>query len=215
MPPRSLLEKTFDSFANITNWSDDDSASSFGSSIGRINVAKTVSFAEEATEYEIIHKNDIPKEDIGKIWYMREEYTSINKDNRTILSSMNAGTMRIENNEQSSRGLEKKTKLGSMQRHKHRQNAMNAVLDEQEFQWGRKVWDPERIAKCYVEAASLMSRSDAARKGKIDQVEAEKIYVESITELKERRKEEELICKKKKSKRILQPAFFLQKRRLV
>ena len=94
----------------------------------------------------------VEDEDIGSVWYSREEYDIIKARNSLIVKMIKLGQFE-EGEEHSSRGLEHKLRDGFKQRRTNKFNALNAVLEEQDRQYHKGTNEPERIREAYVEVA--------------------------------------------------------------
>jgi hypothetical protein len=109
----------------------------------------SVNFVTESKVIEFDKADEKVKQDI---WYSRDEYEIIRARNSLIVKMMKTGSFE-ENDEHSFRGLEHKLKEGCKQRLANKYKALNAVLEEQDRQYGRGRVDDEYIAKKYRSAA--------------------------------------------------------------
>jgi hypothetical protein len=126
------------------------------------NSKRSITISPFETIYNALHINDYSDEEIASAWYNADELETIKKtDVINTLSMMKGGVKIPEANPfYSSRGLESLTREGFTKRKANRENAWNAVLDEQDLQWDEDICDPQAIANAY----SQLSRAcqDAA-----------------------------------------------------
>jgi hypothetical protein len=114
---------------------------------------QTVSFSPNALVRETIHHADYTDEEIAVCWYDTVELKMIKVDIKTTtLLLMNSDYLSLNINDgRCSRGLESYTEKGQALKMKHREAAIDAVLDEQDFQFEEGNTDPEMIADAYFE----------------------------------------------------------------
>eukprot|EP00980_Cylindrotheca_fusiformis_P008650 scaffold1843_cov87-Cylindrotheca_fusiformis.AAC.6 len=125
----------------------------------------TVSFFEHALVYDHWSRGDFTPEERSRIWYSKKALYDIQYEAYCTTLQMVECREEIE----CSRGLEQKTPAGSTLRHRHRQEALSAVIQAQEDQWLalKEHLDPEPIAKAYsrftnesTKVAALMAAID-------------------------------------------------------
>ena len=124
---------------------------SFLSSVVAVAVAdgEGVKFDDKAIAiHSILSRHDMTDEEIIATWYQDEEYSKITKDCCKQIKKMEKGEA-LKDKKYCSRGLETHTKLHSKAKTLNREEAIDAVLDEQEEQQALGVVDEEAIAQCY------------------------------------------------------------------
>merc|ERR1712232_786927 len=107
---------------------------------------------------------------IEDCWYSPEDYEEIKASFQYLVFMMDSGEETIDNNEETSRGLEFRTQEGAWERFEHERDAYNAVLDEQDRQWNRNCDDPIKIAELYQEVC-VPCQNDASERGKKDEID--------------------------------------------
>eukprot|EP00529_Nitzschia_sp_RCC80_P032559 CAMPEP_0113485732 /NCGR_PEP_ID=MMETSP0014_2-20120614/24636_1 /TAXON_ID=2857 /ORGANISM="Nitzschia sp." /LENGTH=232 /DNA_ID=CAMNT_0000379389 /DNA_START=245 /DNA_END=943 /DNA_ORIENTATION=- /assembly_acc=CAM_ASM_000159 len=119
---------------------------------------------------QIVHCNDLTKEERNVIWYQQEEYAEIKQSFVVIVRKMmRSPNQQIEDTDEiCCRGLEARTKVGSRARSRVRCKAIWSVLDEQSIQLDEGVHDEDFIADVYRELTSSSSL-EALNKGLKDQ----------------------------------------------
>ena len=118
---------------------------------------RTVQFAssEELLEQvvgEVPNRKELRPEDYEAMWYSKEEFRRMKKEDivPTVKKMAKRIPLDFENLGEEPRGLEHKTPRGSRDRENNRDDAMDAVLDEQERQWNvNAVPNVDSIAKKY------------------------------------------------------------------
>jgi hypothetical protein len=129
---------------------------------------RSVCFNDDAT---VVHEFErVADQDREKMWFTKDEYTIINVRDYLISKLVTAGSFR-ETEEHTSRGIEKRSLEKGVGR-KSRAKVVNAVLDEQDYQFERGLNAPGLIAKVYI-LASLRARvEDPVLRGRRDAAEA-------------------------------------------
>jgi hypothetical protein len=114
---------------------------------------RSVSFSPSALGRETTHITDYTTEEIAACWYDDVELKMIKVDIKTTtLLLMNNDYLSLNINDgRCSRGLESYTETGQALKMQNREDAIDAVLDEQEFQMDESNTDPEMIADAYFE----------------------------------------------------------------
>ena len=121
------------------------------------------------------------------VWYSREEFDIIKARNSLIVRMMKGGQFQ-ESPDHTFRGLEHKIKERHQERRQNKFNALNAVLEEQDRQFRRRLNFPELIKDRYIEATQRARQSalavghwDAvAVKGKIPKKSTRKTLCETL-----------------------------------
>jgi len=134
---------------------------------GKISRRRSVDFVLDSKVLEY----DAPtEEEREEMWYNRDEYDIIKARNSLIVKMMKCGSFQ-ESEEHTFRGLEHKLKDGFKQRRTNKFNALNAVLEEQDRQYGRGFSDPDSIAEAY-RLVSLCAKEKAFVLGSCDSQES-------------------------------------------
>jgi hypothetical protein len=129
------------------------------------NKKHKVSFFSKALVFDHWNRFDFSEEERESIWYSKKELHDVQLEAYRMALRMNECREDIE----CSRGLEQKTPAGVHIRHRHRQEALTAVIQAQEDQWRalNDQLDPEQIAKAYTrftdestKVATLMAAID-------------------------------------------------------
>lgn len=155
MPPLSLSEYRIES---AISWTDDCSC---GSTIDisnlkieqneeKAHLSKGVSFAEEKEVFEVLHLEDVTKEENLSAWYKGLDYVKFKRTAKLTVVLMEAG-VNISDPDYTTIGLEHRTQTGMEIRCKCRRDAYAAVLEEQEIQREGGYNDVEKIAEKYVQ----------------------------------------------------------------
>ncbi|GAX24850.1 hypothetical protein FisN_6Hu201 [Fistulifera solaris] len=147
MPPRQSA-LTDRSPVCVSRWDDDAQFKKKGT----VPLVKSVSFAEHNEVFEIWHINDFPDQMIADIWYDGEEYAEIKGSYQSTIFMMEAGH-KLDEKEDTARGLEYRTQDGAWARHENKRDAYNLVLDEQDRQWKYDKDDWNAIAEKYLEVS--------------------------------------------------------------
>jgi len=111
----------------------------------RIRRPGCIYFSDDVVEHDIPTLDQLP---IEAIWYCREEYDRIKSFNSAIVRMVKGGGF-AESKEYSARGLEHKLKEVFRQRRANKFNALNAVLEEQDRQLNRGMYDADMISLAY------------------------------------------------------------------
>lgn len=125
-------------------------------------------------EQEVERVIDMDSQLIDAIWYNKEEYSAIKKEISPILKMLMKGRRVIENDAQSARGLEFRTRQGSFERQQNKSTSVGAVLLEQWRQRDAGLNDPSRLAKLYT-LASAHCQCRAHSLGRADEAAAKKL----------------------------------------
>lgn len=147
MPPRQAT-LTDRSPVCVSRWDDDPEFKKKGTA----PLVKSVSFAEHNEVFEIWHINDFPESMIADIWYDGEEYAEIKGSYQSTIFMMEAGH-KLDEQEDTSRGLEYRTQDGAWARYENKRDAYNLVLDEQDRQWKFDKDDWDAISEKYLEVS--------------------------------------------------------------
>jgi hypothetical protein len=120
--------------------------------------------------FPITHVNDIDDAEFFAIWYGPRDYQTIKKNIFLMLRKMKKGEKIEENDEQTVRGIERRTAQGVNLRQKNKLKAMTALLDEQDRQFENGEQNDELLAEAYSNA-TYHSQEEAYALGLKDQAE--------------------------------------------
>jgi hypothetical protein len=133
---------------------------------GTTQVKKVVRFSEKTRSRETLSRKDCTLEEATKYWWCRKDYQRILRQCKKKIKKIDLGE-KFKGKKYCARGLEDRTKIGSVLKAQARALAMNAVFDEQLTQWNEGVFDEQAIADVYYIAssscqlwASLVGRRD-------------------------------------------------------
>ena len=135
----------------------------------------SVSFNTKVTVRNTIHINNYSEEELSATWFSTNEFNAMKSEMKSTLKKMkrNGGKSIPINDEDvvglSSRGLESLTPDGIAKKRIVRQNAIDAVLDEQYLQYREDDYDPEFNADSYSKKCRR-SKAQARAKGRSDAV---------------------------------------------
>mmetsp|Transcript_17355 Transcript_17355/g.24389 ORF Transcript_17355/g.24389 Transcript_17355/m.24389 type:complete len:265 (+) Transcript_17355:130-924(+) len=128
---------------------------------------RAVHFADYPSWHEIGHLNDMTSTEMANTWYCYEEYQDIRSSYHDIVRRMMSYNPNIDNEVESTRGLEHKTKIGSRKRRANKIGAIDAVLQEQDRQILSGTRSTLAIASVYIREAQS-AKADAHAKGVAD-----------------------------------------------
>ena len=130
-----------------------------------------VKFAPSIRLKEIQHINDLPDEEIRDTWYTLEEYAAMKNEIKLTLAMAKEGKLPHDDNTKfCMRGLECRTKAGTMLRKTNRWSSIEAVLYEQSRQFYQgSLASPEQLAKVYTDVTCRCGK--AARRAGIQDAE--------------------------------------------
>ena len=131
----------------------------------RFNEDENDNHSVTAYHHRVQHLNDMSKKESSRIWFTKDDYDRMKKNDDVVINFINNGT--ASNARVCTRGLEKKTSDAMRYKQCVRLDAVCAVLAEQERQRVEHKHDPERIAKLYAEA-TIESVKDALYWGTAD-----------------------------------------------
>jgi hypothetical protein len=122
--------------------------------------------------FPIPHIRDLEDEEVAAVWYEKKEYDAMKKKIIPTLRKMIKGEKIEENNKQSGRGLEYRTRQGCYQRQENKRQAMAVAMDEQKRQRDECIQDDERLSEAY-RNASFHCQDAACALGLEDQADIE------------------------------------------
>ena len=153
-------------------------------------VRKSVWFHKEVAVQHVLHKNSYTEQELEKCWFTQNEYQNIRNGMLMTLDLIRLGLFRENSIKNSSRGLENYTAEGSMKAtvQRRRQNAVWAVLDEQDLQLDRAeqlqhtylIYDDSAIREVY-KNQTRVSADTAYSMGRLD-VEAAAAAATAVAE---------------------------------
>jgi hypothetical protein len=134
---------------------------------------KAVCFSSRVAIRRHTSRQDMTPEEIQDAWFSGEEFTTIMQSCTKQIRMINQG-QRLRDAKYCSRGLESHTRIPLALKQKTRADAFHVVLDEQDLQLERSVFDDEAIRAAYV-GVTRSSQLWAHTVGLRDQREAERI----------------------------------------
>jgi hypothetical protein len=123
--------------------------------------------------FKHVHINDMGAKDILNAWYTVNEFDMIKRNIIGMTKKLRRGICVEENNHQSIRGLEYRTRAGSQRRKQSKLIAWDIVMGEQRRQLIEGENDEVRLAEAYHRACSHC-REAAVRLGCSDEMEIER-----------------------------------------
>jgi hypothetical protein len=111
----------------------------------------SISFNPNVLVNLTIHIDEYSEEEIAASWYCEDELKTIKSElTETLLLMANACIM-PSSERLCSRGIESFTSKGQAIKKHRREEAREAVFDEQEYQFENDIFEPEMIADAYLE----------------------------------------------------------------
>jgi hypothetical protein len=113
---------------------------------------RSVLFNPVVKNRRITHLNDISEEEKEATWISPDSYAAIKKRCMVTVKKMMRNQLTQEDLQSelhSTRGLEGKTRQGAQRRRENKLDAISAVMEEQNLQWGEEVDDQEAITEVY------------------------------------------------------------------
>ena len=104
---------------------------------------RAVTFHETVVVYGHIHINDMPQRIISRTWYNPQDLFRIKQEVMFELANISKDDALLSCH----RGLEYRTLAGAEQRRRNKEQAWDAVLNEQDRQWNENIIDEESIAR--------------------------------------------------------------------
>jgi uncharacterized protein YjiS (DUF1127 family) len=135
--------------------------------VSQPNLARKVNFNETVRVRSAIHLNEMTDDEIADSWFSRKEMSEIKRRMASDIKVLRSGKP-LEGS--TSRGLEYRTLAGATKRKANKENALDAVLDEQERQAMRMIHDPENIRNAYL-TVSRACHVEAHALAKSDEIE--------------------------------------------
>ena len=148
--------------------------------------------------HDVVHQ--YREEDYASVWWSKEEYRETKKEAQAIVDGLEYGRMRIGD---CTRGLEKKTRDGCIQRRLAVLDSICAVLVEQERQFQQGISGVELIRRAYL-TITVKKTVEAREQGSEDVLDDE---TEHENECDTTIQEVTLSVKNKKRPRMIQRLF--------
>jgi hypothetical protein len=126
-----------------------ENESNVASGQARIPKSRTVSFFPGVSVRECLHINNFTDDEVYNTWYKKPDFSRIKTSFIYIVQKLSNGSWEGDTENETARGLEYRTREGSMKRKVNKLNGLMVVLDEQESQWNRGIHDDEAIAAAY------------------------------------------------------------------
>jgi hypothetical protein len=127
-----------------------------------------ITFNQRVEVFGIPHIRDMPRTQVTELWYQRSEYETMKQSFVPIIRSMMKCEFIAETNEQTTRGLEYRTRLGALARQANKVDSIRAVLDEQDKQFAAHENKPCKLRDIYLNMATHCSLA-ARELGKQDE----------------------------------------------
>ncbi len=108
---------------------------------------KKVAFFPRVRIQRVTNRKDLLKAQIKRVWYSRDEFTSIRRECFDTIKVMQDGGVVDEKEGFCTLGLEYKTKKNYRDRQRNKMEVRQVVFDEQQFQQENELPDPEWIAR--------------------------------------------------------------------
>jgi hypothetical protein len=172
MPPRSRSDG---SPVSVARWRCNNDSSSSTSSVetSKQPLSKSLKFADANEVFHVDHLDEIPDHEVAATWYNAQEYRDITSSYQLTIILMETGEEL--SNEHTRRGLEYRTEDGAWARYKNKQDAYNAVLDEQDRQWKADRVSKQRRTDENIRTIYLEHSASCAHAAHLRAVEDEKI----------------------------------------
>lgn len=108
---------------------------------------KKVAFFPRVRIQRVTNRKDLLKAQVKRVWYSRDEFTSIRKECFDTIKVMQEGGVVDESEGYCTLGLEYKTTKNYRERQRNKMEVRQCVFDEQQFQKENELPDPEWIAR--------------------------------------------------------------------
>ena len=155
---------------------------------------KRVHFSSKKRVKKIPHLNDMPEQIIKDCWFTSQCLEEITASQLSLTYMMKTDGQIIDEEKESTRGLESSTPEGACGKYQRNQSAYDAVMEEQERQWSENIENSGMIARLY-QMSSKESTRIAILNARKDEV-AVQDYLHS-TRMEEWRRQS-LMCKSMK-----------------
>ena len=138
---------------------------------------KTVSFGGIVAVHEVMSRYDYTSDEAEASWFDPDEMRRMKDLSRSEARLLDWGHFNTHNGEETTRGLESRTRDGIRQKRRNRMDAYGAVFCEIEFQHQEGFVDDNAIADAYY-MASQQSLVSAQLLAEHDELDASFIYDE-------------------------------------
>eukprot|EP00543_Licmophora_paradoxa_P002622 CAMPEP_0202441098 /NCGR_PEP_ID=MMETSP1360-20130828/389_1 /ASSEMBLY_ACC=CAM_ASM_000848 /TAXON_ID=515479 /ORGANISM="Licmophora paradoxa, Strain CCMP2313" /LENGTH=201 /DNA_ID=CAMNT_0049055847 /DNA_START=36 /DNA_END=641 /DNA_ORIENTATION=+ len=166
---------------------------------------RSVRFNQTVDYRSCLHVNDYTDDEYDTAWYSKQEYAEMKREIAITLRIIKAGLILPDG--LTFRGLEYRTKEGSLARKENKAHGLIAVLEEQDRQRSMGFSDDELISRAFM-AQSQPCTLAAQRRGKLDATEV--VVGQSFTQ-GEAKKQQTKTSIKNKGKKLID--FFGNRRR--
>ena len=110
------------------------------------------------------------EEECVDVWFSCEDYDNMKSSFEFTVFMMDAGCPeKVEDDEHTTRGLEKRSEEGQWKRYERKRDYYNAVLDEQERQWDEDIDDQDKISQI-AQDVTRESLLEAFDQGVLDEI---------------------------------------------
>jgi hypothetical protein len=126
-----------------------------------------LTFSEEKNQtWEVMHWSDFQANEICNLWLSKTDFTAMKAEYESVLYLL-ASNKPIDEDNHSSRGLEKRTEDGAWELYECLRDSRNAVLDTQDDQKRKKKTCHVQIANAY-KITTIKACEEATRKARQD-----------------------------------------------
>lgn len=133
---------------------------------------RKVRFHKTILNRRIPHLNNMSQRLRESIWIQPDEYLEIRQRcvaTLRIMAMGEASTQLMETEGFCSRGLEGKTREGSLRRREYKLDSINAVLEEQQLLWNEEIYDDDEAIMEAYQMFSIPCAEDAYERGAQDE----------------------------------------------
>jgi hypothetical protein len=111
---------------------------------------RAVSFCATVTFRSSLHINDYTNSEVGNCWFALEDYKKMKREIRYTVDLIERN-IKFDEEKYCRRGVELKTDEARAVRREEMEEAIDAVMDEQDIQTDEGICDPEMIAIVYTD----------------------------------------------------------------
>lgn len=138
---------------------------------------KRVTFKPRVSVRPTIHISEYSEEEMKDIWFCRSDFSVMKAAFAHTVRMISRGTYKGDDEDNCARGLEQRSRKGSLARRENKTNGLDAVLFEQRRQQHHGIVNAELIRQAYVKE-NVQCRLTSLKRGIRDQEEAVIIHEE-------------------------------------
>jgi hypothetical protein len=142
---------------------------------------RVVSFNKLVFIRETLHINNYTTDERKRVWYQKSELALAKVDMKRTIRLMIEGALLTDSDSHTLRGLEFRSRAGAIKRQENRLNALAAVLDEQDSQFGMGIQNEEAISLVY-QRVSWKCKKEAFLLAKLDYKDVYNVPLSKVTE---------------------------------